>query len=183
MMLKEKLQQISIIILEKSKGTGGRMCTKRSPFGSSLDIGAQFITKTSDINHTHKRCYSELFQTGLLMPLQGTVEGLDVPSHSENYVCSSGSGSIVKHFLQLAGCEILFDHKVTRITNSHNKLKLLYDNNSSHEFDAVIFTIPVPQVLQLDGITSFIQNEELKKLKAVEYCSRFALSLFYKYNT
>ncbi|XP_035225299.1 renalase-like isoform X2 [Stegodyphus dumicola] len=128
MMLKEKLQQISIIIFEKSKGTGGRMCTKRSPFGSSLDIGAQFITKTSDINHTQKRCYSELFQTGLLKPLQGTVEGLDVSSYSENYACSCGSGSIVKHFLQLA-----------------------------------------------DG--------ELGKLKAVEYCSRFALSLFYKYNT
>lgn len=39
-----------------------------------------------------------------------------------------------------------------------NKWKIYCENNSEYEFDAVIFTIPVSQVLQLDGILSYAQG-------------------------
>lgn len=51
-----------------------------------------------------------------------------------------------------------------------NKWKLLCENKSDFEFDAVILTIPVPQVLQIEGIISYIQG--LIYLYCICFCFR-----------
>lgn len=50
------------------------------------------------------------------------------------------------------------------------------------QFDCVILTLPVPQLLQLEGQVQSILSAQLDttaKLKEVEYSSRYALGLFY----
>ena len=43
-------------------------------------------------------------ESGLIQPLQEKVEGLRCNAKAaENYFCTQGSGSIVKHFLNTAG--------------------------------------------------------------------------------
>lgn len=179
-LLRQNLPHIQIIILEKSKGTGGRFCTSRSSFGCSVDLGAQFVTKSTNLSEVQKKCYTQLLETGLLQPLKENVEGLRCSSKTaENFICTHGSGSIVKHFLQTSNCEILFGQRVAKVFASGNKWKIFCENSSEYEFDAVIFTIPVPQFLQLDGILSYVYGKELETLKSVAYSSRFALGLFY----
>lgn len=47
-------------------------------------------------------------ESGLIQSLQEKVEGLKCNSKgAENFVCTQGSGSIVKHFLKTAGILLL----------------------------------------------------------------------------
>ncbi|XP_055932525.1 renalase-like isoform X2 [Argiope bruennichi] len=156
------------------------MCTSRSSFGSTVDLGAQFITKSSNLTSTQEKLYNHLFDEGILQPMPENVEGLrSLPSAVGHFICPSGSGSLVKYFLKKAGCEILFGHKVIKINPSNEKWETLCENGASHAFDAVVLTIPVPQILQLDGLIPHVERDQIEKLKAVKYCSRYALGFFY----
>lgn len=66
--------------------------------------------------------------------------------------------NISRYYLCVSDCEILFDQRVSKFLVNDNKWKIYCENNSEYEFDAIIFTIPVPQMLQLDGILSYVQG-------------------------
>ncbi|GIY78334.1 renalase [Caerostris extrusa] len=173
------MPELSIIIIEKSKGTGGRMCTSRSSFGNSVDLGAQFITKSSKLTNIQNRLYNSLLDEGIFQPMPNNIEGIKSASSAvSNFICPRGSGSLVKYFLAKAGCDVLYEHRVIKISALKEKWETLCENGTSHEFDAVVLTIPVPQVLQLDGLHSYLESDQLEKLKAVEYCSRYAVGFF-----
>ncbi|GFY50638.1 renalase [Trichonephila inaurata madagascariensis] len=160
MLLKQEIPNVNIVILEKSRGTGGRMSTSRSSFGSSVDLGAQFITKTSNLSKTQEKLYHHLLQDGVLEPMPENVEGLrSISSATGHFICPQGSGSLVKYFLKRLDCDILFEHRVTKISSSNSKWKTVCENGATHEFDALILTIPVPQILQLDGLTSYLESK------------------------
>lgn len=55
-------------------------------------------------------------------------------------------------------CSVLFEQRVSKFYASGNKWRICCENNSEYEFDAVIFTMPVPQILQLDGILPYVQG-------------------------
>ena len=49
-------ENIQVEIWEKSRGIGGRMNTNRAPDGqSTVDMGAQYITKTGQYAERHKK--------------------------------------------------------------------------------------------------------------------------------
>jgi predicted NAD/FAD-dependent oxidoreductase len=49
-------ESVEVHIWEKSRGIGGRMNTTRSPDGqASVDLGAQYITKSSQYAEKHKK--------------------------------------------------------------------------------------------------------------------------------
>ncbi|KAG8200584.1 hypothetical protein JTE90_000654 [Oedothorax gibbosus] len=127
-----------------------------------------------------KKCYKQLLDAGLLQQFQDDIEGIRAAPNSTHFICPQGSGSLVKYFVNKADCDILFQHRVIELNTVNNKWMALCENGSNFEFDAVILTLPVPQVLQLKGITSQLSDDHLNKLKAVEYCSRFALGCFFE---
>lgn len=43
----------------------------------------------------------------------------------------------------------------------NNKWVTLCDNGLDYEFDAVVLTLPVPQIIQLKGITSHLESKKL----------------------
>uniref|UniRef100_A0A8C5TP12 Renalase, FAD dependent amine oxidase n=1 Tax=Malurus cyaneus samueli TaxID=2593467 RepID=A0A8C5TP12_9PASS len=52
------------------------------------------------------------------------------------------------------------------------------------QFDVVILTMPVPQILQLQGdIVNMINESQKQQLECVSYSSRYALGLFYEAGT
>ena len=54
--IKQHLPNIEVNIWEKSRGIGGRMNTNRSPDGlATVDLGAQYITKTGQYAEKHKK--------------------------------------------------------------------------------------------------------------------------------
>lgn len=189
-LLRKNLQQnVKIKIVDKSRGTGGRMATSRSSMvkNSSVDLGAQYISVTPENALKHKSLYEELFTAGLLQPLKTPIDGnRDTDGTTSHYVTPKGIGSVVKHFLQKSDAEMKFDQLINRVDVEGDKIKLTSQTGATEECDAVVLTMPVPQILQLQGsIKDLIDsNSDVKqKLENVTYSSRFCLGLFYNPGT
>ncbi|KAG7280081.1 hypothetical protein CRUP_018037 [Coryphaenoides rupestris] len=154
---REMKNNVQIVVWDKSKGTGGRMSTTRGPDGttSSADLGAQYVSATQYYARSHRSIYEELLAHRVLEPLEAPVEGLRDAEGTKNYVTPAGMSSIAKHFLKEMGGE-------------------------REDFDAVVLTMPVPQILQLQGdLSDLLDAEQRQQLEAVRYSSRYALALFY----
>ncbi|XP_007251213.3 renalase isoform X1 [Astyanax mexicanus] len=182
---RELADRVQIVVWEKSRGAGGRMSTSRSPSNMSCtaDLGAQYITSTPYYSKIHKSFYEELLQHDILKPLEATMEGMMLKDEASiNYVTPSGMSSIVKHYLrESAGAEVFFGHHVTHVSRRGSGWEVCRKEGVPEQFDVVVLTMPVPQILQLQGdIGSLLKDSERQKLEAVSYSSRFALGLFYK---
>ncbi|XP_072883463.1 renalase isoform X1 [Hemitrygon akajei] len=182
---RETMNRLHVVVWEKAKGAGGRMCTTRSPHNPNCtaDLGAQYITVTPYYAEKHQSFYEELLSHGILKPLLSRVEGMTIKEEGiRNYVAPQGISSIVKYYL--SDSDVLYNHHVTHINLKGGKLEVCHKFGPSEVFDAVVLTIPAPQILQLQGdMKSFINESQRQKLETVRYSSRFALALFYEAGT
>ncbi|KAG7218028.1 hypothetical protein INR49_020691 [Caranx melampygus] len=196
-LLRRELQnKVHIVVWDKARGAGGRMSTSRPPDPSSshfADLGAQYITATPAYAQSHHRFYSELLSVGLLQPLTGPVEGLKQQDNCENFTTPQGMSSLVKHFLSESGADLFFEHHVTGLFRRGASWEVQRKEGDSETFDAVVLTMPVPQIIQLQGETGSSLTCELplppsspvlsvsqrQVLEQVVYSSRFALALFF----
>nr|XP_046224616.1 renalase isoform X1 [Oncorhynchus gorbuscha] len=184
-LLRREMPNKVIVVWDKSRGAGGRMSTSRSPSDASciLDLGAQYITATTYYAKMHQNFYEELLAHGVLKPLVSSVEGEVMKDGGhKNYVSPTGVSAIVKHFLkQSAGAEVFFDHHVTHIYQKGAIWEVCRKGGAPEQFDSVVLTMPVPQILQLQGdVGSLLEKSQRQQLEAVSYSSRYALGLFYK---
>ncbi|XP_062331169.1 renalase isoform X1 [Osmerus eperlanus] len=176
--------KVKIVVWDKSRGAGGRMSTSRSPNDPSciVDLGAQYITATPYYAQTHNSFYEELLAHGVLKRLESSVEGMVTKEEGhKNYVTPEGVSSIVKHFLnQSAGAEVSFDRHVTHVRRRGAVWEVTRKGGAGEEFDVVVLTMPVPQILQLQGdVASLMGEDQRGLLEGVSYSSRYALGLFY----
>ncbi|XP_060795740.1 renalase isoform X2 [Neoarius graeffei] len=173
---------VQLVVWDKARGAGGRMSTCRSPKNllCTVDLGAQYITATPYYSKIHKSFYQELLMHGIFKPLVGTVEGMmAMEDGTVNYVAPSGTSSIVKHYLRESGAEVLFGHHVTHVYRRGPCWEVHRKEGSPEQFDVVVLTMPIPQILQLQGDIGSLLSER-QKLEDVSYSSRYALGLFYK---
>lgn len=181
---RELSEKVRLVIWDKAKGAGGRMSTSRSPTNMSctVDLGAQYITATPYYAKIHRRFYDELLLNGIFKPLHTTVEGFMTKEEGiANYVTPFGMSSIVKHYLRESGAEVFFGHHITHVYRKDRCWEVHWMEGLPEQFDVVVLTIPIPQVLQLQGDISLLMSEnQRQKLEAVSYSSRYALGLFYK---
>ncbi|XP_058477725.1 renalase [Solea solea] len=182
-LLRRELQsKVQIVVWDKARGSGGRMSTSRPPDPSSLsaDLGAQYITATAAYAKSHSSLYSELLSSGLLQPLIAPVEGLNDKVDSENFVTPHGMSSVVKHFLSQSGADLFFERHVTGLYRRGASWEVERTAGASETFDAVVLTMPVPQILQLQGdVGQLLSVQQRELLQDVVYSSRFALALFF----
>lgn len=174
--------KVQIVVWDKSRGAGGRMSTSRPPDSSSqsADLGAQYITATPAYAQSHHSFYSELLSSGVLQPLDSLIEGLKQKEGSRDYMTPLGMCSVVKHFLSQSGADLFFEHHVTGLYRRGASWEVQRKAGSSETFDAVVLTMPVPQILQLQGdVGQLLSVQQKQHLEAVEYSSRFALALFF----
>ncbi|KAJ8366173.1 hypothetical protein SKAU_G00150040 [Synaphobranchus kaupii] len=68
-----------------------------------------------------------------------------------DFVTPKGVSSIVKHYLRESGAEVLFEHCVTHIHQKGAGWEVRRTGGAAEEFDTVVLTMPVPQILQLQG--------------------------------
>ncbi|XP_076318191.1 renalase-like isoform X3 [Tachypleus tridentatus] len=188
------------------------MSTSRSPTSPSCiaDLGAQYLTVTPDYVRSHAQFYEDLIESELLQPMISKFEGMKkVASGTLNFVTPNGSGSLVKYYLNKAdtfcignaftslsifsvwgtsyvsvdGAEVRFEHEVESIQRSEKTHWLVTTSSgASEKFEAVVMTMPVPQLLHLKGSVPELlaQSPEItEKLKKVIFSSRYALGLFY----
>ncbi|MEQ2270981.1 hypothetical protein XENORESO_018897, partial [Xenotaenia resolanae] len=94
--------------------------------------------------------YTELLSAGLLRPLDCHIEGLQHKEGNKDYVTPLGTSSVVKHFLSESGADLYLEYHVTGLYYRGGSWEV-ERNGGSEKFDAVILTMPVPQILQLQG--------------------------------
>ncbi|TSK14633.1 Renalase [Bagarius yarrelli] len=181
---REMANPLHIVVWDKARGAGGRMSTSRSPNNSfcTVDLGAQYITATPYYSRIHKSFYQELLSHGIFKPLEATVEGMmAMEKGTVHYVTPSGMSSIVKHYLKESEAEVFFGHQITHVYHKGSFWEVHRKEGSPEQFDVVVLTMPIPQILQLQGdIGSLLDRSKKQKLEDVSYSSRYALGLFYK---
>uniref|UniRef100_A0A8C3MS38 Amine oxidase domain-containing protein n=1 Tax=Geospiza parvula TaxID=87175 RepID=A0A8C3MS38_GEOPR len=162
---------------------GGRMSTTRADRGSA-DLGAQFVTCEPELAGPRLSFYEELVTHGILKPLTAPVEGLVEREGSRNFVAPQGISSVVKYYLEQSGAEVSYEQQVTHISLRDGRWEVSRKAGPPEQFDVVILTMPVPQILQLQGdIVNIINASQKQQLESVSYSSRYALGLFYEAGT
>ena len=194
--LAKALPNLSLTVWEKSRGVGGRMSTHRQPTNPSLhvDMGAQYISrfqclheKESAFSSAKADAYSELLSNRVLQPLRGAIDGEklnpDNPVEA-NYVAAKGLNSVVKHFLLLSKTTVAFQHHLKGISIRGSQLHCETSSGSDALFDGVLLTMPVPQILGLQGsLMESVDPTIRARLEAVTYSSRYALGLVFSEHT
>ncbi|KAM9011989.1 renalase isoform 1-T1 [Ara ararauna] len=174
-------------IWDKARGAGGRMSTSRGArdAGCTADLGAQYITVEAECAERRRSFYKELLSHGILQQLTAPIEGMVVKKGSCNYVAPQGISSIVKYYLkQSAGADVFYEQHVTHISLRDGKWEVFRKTGPPELFDIVILTMPVPQILHLQGdIVNIINESQKQQLESVSYSSRYALGLFYEAGT
>jgi len=174
-------------VWDKSRGAGGRMSTSRSPNNPEckVDIGAQYVsTPSQPSQQVHQDIYEELISSGILQSIDpkeinGFRRGEIEMNH---YVAPNGMSSLVKHFFNRSGVSIDFNHRLVDLSLKEDKWSARSEDGKQEDYEAVIITMPVPQVLELTGdISNIIGNNDtlIHNLKSVKYSSRFVLAVFF----
>ena len=188
--------RLPLTVWDKARGVGGRMTTHRGPNPNlHVDMGAQYISKTratqgdQEWEDLRESLYKELISNKVLSQFCGPIEGVQqrfTESIEQNYVCPEGINGIVKHFLSQSGAELLFQHHITEISTEvdgltrKQRVRCNTSSNKTQMFDAVVLTLPVPQLLSLKGdIMESISADIHSKLSTVKYSSRYAVGLFF----
>ena len=155
----------STCVLEKSRGTGGRIAVRRGE-GWVADFGAQFTN-----------AQNELWKA----VLQNEGENLAEVEVEENaqvlrrYIHKLGMNSFAKALTKNADDfnPIFFGLKVTRISRSHNRnfnWSVETECGKKIESRSLIITAPLPQSLELlQNSPLLIKKTDLEYLKQIEY--------------
>ncbi|XP_073735078.1 renalase isoform X6 [Callorhinus ursinus] len=183
---KELPRPVHLAVWDEAGDSGGRMTTARSPCNpqSTVDLGAQYITCTPHYAKQHQSFYVDLLALGILKPLTSPIEGMMMKEGDCNFVAPQGVSSIIKHYLDESGADVYFRHCVTQINLRNDKWEVSKDKGPPELFDIVVLTMPVPQILQLQGdVANLISKCQRQQLESVSYSSRYALGLFYEAGT
>ncbi|XP_062989019.1 renalase isoform X2 [Elgaria multicarinata webbii] len=187
-LLRRELSQrlLRVVVWDKARGAGGRMATSRSSHDPkcTADLGAQYVTRMPEYAKKHQSFYEDLLTHEVLRPLTAPVDGIVMKEGAENFVTPQGISSIPKHYLKESDADVFYDHHVTQINLKDGKWEVCINTGSSDQFDVVVLTMPVPQILQLQGdIVNIINKSQRQQLESVSYSSRYALGLFYEAGT
>ncbi|XP_042719056.1 renalase [Lagopus leucura] len=156
------------------------MSTSRSARDASCtaDLGAQYVSRRAESRGSF---YEELLSHGILEPLSARIEGLAEKEGSCDYVAPQGISSVVKYYLLQSDADVCYERHVTHLSLRDRKWEVSSKMGSPELFDVVILTMPVPQILQLQGdIVNIINERQKQQLESASYSSRYALGLFYE---
>lgn len=193
---------LSVRVLEKSRGAGGRMATygyrhgdRSSPLLAQADLGAQYITTRSSPDHpVLGPLYKRLLDAGVLKPFTAEIAGPNpygaASSDVRHFTAPNGLKSVSQYLLESSGVPVDWGVAVDDLTLSEAGDVSVSVKEGSLPADAatasvVVLTQPPPQVLGASKFGmrgSFLQHTPetvSTSLKKVEYSSRFAVAYFF----
>ncbi len=174
--------KISLDLWEMEDELGGRMKTIKTPHSRvPVDLGAQYVTTNSSLLDCYKDVYDSLFQNRKLREMSCVVRNFKSSNdYTLHYVAPDGMSSLVRHFVSNNFLDVCPRHNVTSLNIYGNKILVETYTGVQREYDAVVLTIPVPNILKLAGnFRNFINANMYRNLTKVKYSSRFALVLVY----
>jgi predicted NAD/FAD-dependent oxidoreductase len=177
---------LRVKIVEKSRGVGGRMATRRiaSVYGEAkADHGTQYLT--SRHSSRFAAVLQSLQESGTLALWAGPPirEQTDKGRlRGERFIAPQGMTAPAKELAQ--GLDITLGERVVGLSVSQGaraaQWRAVTDNNSVVEADALLLTSPVPQTLALldaGAPAPLLSAEERSALEAVSYAPCIAVML------
>ncbi|EAW34460.1 NAD(P)/FAD-dependent oxidoreductase [Lyngbya sp. PCC 8106] len=168
----------SVIVLEKSRGVGGRCATRRVS-DICVDHGVRYLAATGE--HT-QNLIKQLTATNVLELWTDKIYGfkenqLQSLQPQSCYIAPSGMNSVGKELA--VGLDIWFNRRVQRLTPTENKTWYLSletthptatEKPQEVEAKAVILAIPAPQaLLLLESLTAELPANFVEQVRSVEY--------------
>jgi uncharacterized protein (TIGR03643 family) len=149
----------SITVFEKSRGAGGRCSSKYLENSKVIDHGTPFFKAK---NREFKNFCEELVDRRILKKVENEYH----PESRINEICSS----------QIDNKDLKTNTKIVFAESIDNRWILKDDKQNIYkDFDRLIITIPVPQILDMEIKLS---NKIKKSLKRVEYSSIATLIIY-----
>lgn len=143
----KKIQELnlgSVQILEKSRGVGGRMATRRT-LETRFDHGAQFYRLKNDIKDLHQ----EWCKKGINHQWFVSVKG-------DHWCSKSGMTTLAKSMM--SNLEILLEKEIRTIRYENNLWKLISTKNEEWFCHNLIISSPIPQTIKL---IEEVENQQL----------------------
>lgn len=147
-----------VLVLEKSRGVGGRMATRRT-LNTKFDHGAQFYRVKSDILKLH------LPWSKKSLSHQWFVSAIG------NHWCSKlGMTSLAKSVAE--GVDVALEKQVKSVQFVNNSWVITSDKEEKWSCKNLIMTCPLPQTLKLlESITdiNLLQMDAYEEIKKINY--------------
>ncbi|MBD2210056.1 FAD-dependent oxidoreductase [Nostoc linckia FACHB-104] len=141
----------SVIVVEKSRGLGGRLATRRL-HGTSADHGACYLKPKGELlqGFVDLLCHAKVLEiwTDTVYEFKADVGIIPPESRSPRYVAPLGMSAIAKFLAP--GLDIVLNQRVIAITPTDNSWRLtLEPSNEEITANALVVAIPAPQALAL----------------------------------
>lgn len=150
-----------VTILDKSRGIGGRMATRRTLDGGRIDHGAQYFSAKSPA--------FKAFLTKMEEEKVVSEWALAQRKHLR-FIGRNGMKSIAQKM-----AEKMVVHTTEKVLRIEEKV-VISQSNHRFSFDELILTIPIPQALELLADSQIqLTEDEKKALEQVEYDSCLAV--------
>lgn len=148
----------SVLVLEKSRGLGGRMATRRT-LETRFDHGAQFYRAKHDISQLHQKWKEHNVSHQWFVSVKG-----------DHWCSPNGMTALAK--LIAANLEIKLETEVRTIQNENGLWKVVTDKNEEWLCHNLIVTSPLPQTVRLleDASKAQLLNSQIySEIKGIHY--------------
>lgn len=154
----------TVTVLDKGRGVGGRMATRRID-RSRIDHGAQYFTAKSPLFQSFTE---ELLTEGVAGIAPIANQG-DAPLH---YIGYNGMSAIAKYMAQ--SLHVITGERVIKIEkrtgSSNNGWRVVSETGTTYEADNLLITIPAPQALTLLQDSNIGADEvNMVALESIQY--------------
>jgi len=180
----------SVQLFEKSRGVGGRMATRSSPFGS-FDHGAQYFTQrdarfSQALTTVPGLCKPWSANTVRVLDAHGRVAAAGLPPREPHWVPAPGMNALARQWAQplLEQQQLALQTRVTRLERDalnarHWQLRTEGPDGGQHVysgFEGVMLALPSPQTRDLlQG--SALAKSWVKRLDQVQVAPCWTLML------
>ena len=150
---------VSVTVLEKSRGVGGRAATRRND-GCRYDHGANYIKDSDDRTVELLKSLGEDGLVDIEKPVwpfeaDGTISESDRPE-AHKWTWEAGITQLAKRLFGRTDAEISYQTRVDSLTRAADAWHLTDTDGDKHgPFDAVVLTPPAPQTADLLRATEF----------------------------
>lgn len=162
-------QGISVILLDKSTSTGGRLATRRIGDGVA-DHGAQFFTVRT--NTFQRQVDQWLADDIVTVWSNGWTDGSlkrTVGDGHPRYIAKGGMNRLARHIEEtLKTTRVQVNARVTDIRRTTPGFELETDDGQKYVSDAVILTPPAPQSLDLMRHLPLLEADQ-EQLERIHY--------------
>jgi renalase len=159
-----KQQGFTVAVLEKSRGLGGRMATRRFA-GGRADHGVQFFTVR---DWRFQSFVDEWIELGICKRwFVGAGQELGAQGHLRLF-CPDGMSALGKHLAQ--ELEVHLEQRVVTLRHNENRWQVLTEGGNTWSSDILVSTAPLPQsVALLESADLGVRTPDINALKSVRY--------------